>query len=184
MPLCVLTVPSLCLARNCVARPAKVAVVIHSSTGAVRQQAESVAEGLRSVGNIDVSVYRVPTTKKPESASMSDLPLASPDQLTEMDGIVLGMPTYAGALCEEMKTFLDKAAAAWPAGSCNGKVGAAFVIPEIPMSPSPTQRQDPGLGMLQSALLAHGMAIAANPPDASPNGAPPVLVVAVGSESL
>lgn len=89
----------------------KILVVYHSETGNTEKMAEAVAKGAKEVGGINVEVKKVEET--------------SNEDLLEVDGIVIGSPTYFGQMSAVMKDFIDRSYPdVW--GKLEGKVGAAF----------------------------------------------------------
>src|SRR5437763_14973271 len=110
---------------------AKVLVLYYSSYGHIEQMANAVAEGARGAG-ATVDIRRVPETAPEEVARNAhftpDQPaaLASVDELTGYDAIIIGAPTRYGRMPSQMAAFLDQTGGLWARGALNGKVGAAF----------------------------------------------------------
>jgi len=110
---------------------AKVLVLYYSSYGHIETMAHAVAEGARSAG-ASVDVKRVPETAPLEIAKAAyfkleqKAPIASIEDLSNYDAIIIGCPTRFGRMPSQMASFLDQAGGLWMRGALNGKVGGAF----------------------------------------------------------
>jgi NAD(P)H dehydrogenase (quinone) len=110
---------------------AKVLVLYYSSYGHMETMANAIAEGARSAG-ATVDIKRVPETVSPEMAKASHFkleqkaPLATIEELTNYDAIIVGTPTRFGRVSSQMASFLDQAGGLWMRGALHGKVGGAF----------------------------------------------------------
>ncbi|WP_136652093.1 NAD(P)H:quinone oxidoreductase [Paracoccus aeridis] len=110
---------------------AKVLVLYHSTYGHTEAMAEAVAEGARSAG-ADVDIRRVPETVPEDVARSSGYkmdqkaPIATVQELTNYDAIIVGAGTRFGRLPSQMAAFWDTAGGLWATGALNGKVGGAF----------------------------------------------------------
>lgn len=116
---------------------AKILIIYFSETGNTEKMAYAVAEGVREEGV-------EPQVKKVQEASVDDL--------LDVDGIVIGSPTYFGAMAAEMKSFLDKSVVHFK--RLAGKVGGAFASSALLGGGNETTV----LAVLQ-ALLIHGMIV-------------------------
>lgn len=141
----------------------KILVLYYSSYGHVETMAHNIAEGVRAAG-VDAVVKRVPELVPEEAARANhfkleqDAPIASPAELAEYDGIIVGAPTRFGRLPAQMANFWDQTGGLWANGQLIGKVGAVFTS-------SATQHggQETTLYSLMSNLLHHGMVISGLP---------------------
>jgi NAD(P)H dehydrogenase (quinone) len=115
---------------------AKVLVVYDSESGNTEKMAVAVAEGVKQVKNVDVTV------KKVKQASLDDL--------CTSDGIIMGSPTYYGQMSGKLKTFIDRSAKIH--GKLEGKVRAAFT------SGTATGAETTLLAILET-MLVHGMIV-------------------------
>jgi NAD(P)H dehydrogenase (quinone) len=110
---------------------AKVLVLYYSSYGHMETMANAIAEGARSAG-ATVDIKRVPETVSPEIAKASHFkleqkaPVATIEELTNYDAIIVGSPTRFGRMSSQMASFLDQAGGLWMRGALHGKVGGAF----------------------------------------------------------
>jgi len=86
----------------------KLLVLYDSQTGNTEKMADAVAEGARSVANVEVIVKY----------------FARPEELAEASAIVFGSPTYYHDMTLPIKQMLEEAAKARI--HLEGKIGAAF----------------------------------------------------------
>ncbi len=113
----------------------KVLVIYHSRTGRTEAMAKAIGDAIRAEG-VEVTCKRVEDTR--------------PDELLQVDAVVIGSPTYYGTMAAEVKRFLDESVRHH--GKLDGKVGAAFA------SAGTTGQETTVLSILE-ALLIHGMVI-------------------------
>ncbi len=114
----------------------KVLIVYYSMYGHVYKMANAVAEGVRSVGNVDVKIRRVPETLPKDVLEkmgavdaqklQADVPVCTIDELGEADAIIFGAPTRFGNMCGQMRQFLDATGQLWANGTLVGKAGSVF----------------------------------------------------------
>lgn len=89
---------------------AKVLVVYHSGTGNTKAMAQAVAQGVKEIPGVDV------TLKEAEQVSVGDL--------VDADALAFGSPTYFSYMAGVVKTIFDKA---YPSRSqLRGKPFVAF----------------------------------------------------------
>ena len=115
----------------------RVLVVYYSRSGHTEEMAQHVAEGVR-LGGAQVEVKSVAQT--------------SPEGLVAADGIIMGTPTYYGAMAADLKKLLDDSVTVH--GRLEGKVGGAFSSAANIGGGNETAI----LGILQ-AMIVHGMVI-------------------------
>jgi len=115
----------------------KILIIYFSQTGNTEKMAHAVADGVNEEGG----AYKV---KKVQEASVDDL--------LDVDGIVIGSPTYFGTMAAEMKSFLDHSVIHFK--KLKGKVGGAFASSALLGGGNETTV----LAILQ-ALLIHGMIV-------------------------
>ena len=137
---------------------AKVLVLYYSAYGHIETMAYAVAEGAKSAG-ADVTVKRVPELVSEEVAKASyykldqKAPIATVDELTEYDAIIVGAGTRFGTVASQMRNFWDQTGGLWFGGKLVGKVGSMFTS-------SATQhggQESTILGFVPT-FLHHGMA--------------------------
>lgn len=113
----------------------KVLIVYYSRTGNTERMANIIAEAIKE-NNVDVECKKVENTDLKE--------------LLDVDGIVIGSPTYYGTMAAEIKKFIDNSVTYH--GKLEGKVGGAFSSAAI------TGHETTVMSILE-ALLIHGMII-------------------------
>ncbi|MEZ2721832.1 NAD(P)H:quinone oxidoreductase [Paenalcaligenes hominis] len=110
---------------------AKVLVLYYSAYGHIETMAHAVAEGARAAG-AEVDIKRVPELVPPEVAQRSGYkldqaaPIATTQDLTHYDAIIVGTGTRFGRISSQMANFLDQCGGLWAQGALVGKVGGAF----------------------------------------------------------
>jgi len=117
----------------------KVLVVYYSRTGNTEAMAKSIADTI-ATENLDVECKKVENT--------------TPDELLDIDGLIIGSPTYYGTMAAEIKKFLDDSVKHH--GKLDGKVGAAFASAAV------TGHETTVISLLE-ALLIHGMIVQGDP---------------------
>lgn len=142
---------------------AKVLVLYYSAYGHIETMAQAVAEGVRSTGS-EAVVKRVPELVPEDVAKASHFkldqsaPIATVDELTEYDAIIVGAGTRFGTVASQMRNFWDQTGGLWAQGKLVGKVGSVFTS-------SATQhggQESTILGFIPT-LLHHGMAVVGLP---------------------
>ncbi|MEJ2242124.1 MAG: flavodoxin domain-containing protein [Candidatus Bathyarchaeota archaeon] len=86
----------------------QVLIVYYSQTGNTEKMARAIEEGAKTVAGIEVEVKY----------------FVKPEELVEVNGIILGMPTYYHDIGMDMKNLLEGVAK--EEINLKGKVGAAF----------------------------------------------------------
>lgn len=117
----------------------KVLVVYYSRSGNTEKMANLIAKSIEEE-NLEVKLKKVEDT--------------DPKELLEVDGVVIGSPTYYGTMAAEIKKFIDESVKYH--GKLDGKVGAAFASAAI------TGHETTCISILE-ALLIHGMIIQGDP---------------------
>jgi NAD(P)H dehydrogenase (quinone) len=116
----------------------KVLVVYYSLYGHVLQLAQSVLAGVESVAGVEPVLRRVqefPEVERdmanhPHALAVWErqkvIPVCTPEDLKEADGIVFGTPTRYGNMIAQMKRLFDSTAELWLAGIFEGKPAGVF----------------------------------------------------------
>lgn len=138
---------------------AKILVLYYSSYGHMERMAQAAAEGVREAG-AEVVIKRVPELVPHAIAEASHYKLdqaaeiATPQELVEYDGIILGTATRYGVMASQMKNFLDQTGGLWAKGALLNKVASVMVS-------TATQHggQELALMSTQWQLQHHGMII-------------------------
>ncbi|MDB5841796.1 MAG: wrbA [Herminiimonas sp.] len=146
----------------------RIQVVFYSMYGHIYKMAEAIAAGAREVPGADVTLYQVQelvpddvlekSGAKAARAAFAHIPLISPEQLANADGIIFGTPTRFGNMCAQMRNFLDQTGALWMSGGLIGKVGSVF-------SSTASQHggQETTLTSFHTTLIHQGMIIVGAP---------------------
>ncbi len=117
------------------AKKLNILVVFYSMTGNVAKLAKAVAEGAGSVRDTDVRIRQVeeliPKEKwndvmKEVKEELSDIPIATMDDLAWADGIAFGTPTRYGNMSAQMKEYIDSTGGLWQKGALENKVAGVF----------------------------------------------------------
>jgi len=142
----------------------KVLVLYYSMYGHIERMAEAVAEGVRSVDGVEVTIKRVPEILSEEQALAMGVKLdqragiATTDELADYDAIIFGTPTRFGNMTAQMRNFLDQTGKLWMGGLLIGKLGSVFTS-------TGTQHggQETTITSFHNTLLHHGMVIVGVP---------------------
>ena len=104
----------------------EILVLYYSRTGKVARLARLVARGIEEVDGMRARLRSVPpvatvveTAARPEPEEGA--PYATPADLRECAGLVLGSPTRFGNMAAPLKHFLDSTSAEWASGTLAGK---------------------------------------------------------------
>jgi NAD(P)H:quinone oxidoreductase type IV len=143
-------------------------IIFYSTYGHIYQMAEAVAEGARTVPDVEVTLSQVGEVisdkileqigAKAARAKFAHIPLATIDELVTADGLIFGTPTRFGNMCGQMRNFLDQAGGLWAQNKLVGKVGSVFCS-------TGTQHggQETTLTSFHNTLLHLGMIIVGTP---------------------
>jgi NAD(P)H dehydrogenase (quinone) len=111
-------------------------VVFYSMYGHIYRMSEAIAQGARSVKDVDVKILRVAELVPEEilvksgasehQKAFKHIPIAKPDDLLQADGIIFGTPTRFGNMCAQMRNFLDQTGGLWARDALVGKIGSVF----------------------------------------------------------
>ncbi|MDD5222429.1 MAG: NAD(P)H:quinone oxidoreductase type IV [bacterium] len=146
----------------------KINVIFHSLYGHIYRLAEAVAEGAGEVKGAQVGIFQVPETLSDEilkkmnaleaMKTFAQVPIATLDQLADVDAVIFGTPTRYGMMTAQMRAFLDQTGGLWVKGALIGKIGSVFTS-------SGTQHggQESTILSFHTTLLHHGMIIVGVP---------------------
>jgi len=111
----------------------KVYIVYYSMYGHIEKLARAMEEGAKSVEGVEVHLFQVPETLPQEvllkmgAPPKSEVPIITPAQLAEADGLLFGFPTRYGMMCAQFKAFLDATGGLWRTQALAGKPAGIFV---------------------------------------------------------
>jgi NAD(P)H dehydrogenase (quinone) len=114
----------------------KVQVIFYSMYGHIYKIAEAVTAGVREVPGVEVSLYQVPervpdavlerSGAKKARDTFAHIPIATVNQLPDVDAIIFGTPTRFGNMAAQMRDFLDQCGGLWVRNALVDKVGSVF----------------------------------------------------------
>jgi NAD(P)H dehydrogenase (quinone) len=114
----------------------KILVLYYSFTGNVYRMAQLVAEGVKE-GEGEPVIKTVPELAPSEviegfdlakraKAEQAHVPIATPEELKDYDGIIIGTPTRFGNMASQMRNFWDQTGNLWLEGVLIGKPAGVF----------------------------------------------------------
>ena len=115
----------------------RVLLLFDSRGGLTEQLAEAVAEGVRSVPNVELRYRRLDD--------------AEPAELLGIDGLIIGSPNWSG-MTGKLKDWFDHSGDLWETGELAGKAGACFTA-----GWSRSGGTEATLLQLLHLILSHGM---------------------------
>ena len=96
----------------------KIVTLYHSGYGHTKRMAESVAEGIATIANVDGQILAIDAD--------GNLPADAFETLKSADAIVFGSPTYMGSVSWQFKKFADASSKAWFTMDWKDKIAAGF----------------------------------------------------------
>jgi len=132
-------------------------VLYYSSTGATRDLARLIAEGIESVPGVNARLRTVPPVSTVCESSEPTVPTQGApyveySDLEECIGLALGCPTRFGNMAAPMKYFWDGSSTQWLSGALIGKPACVFTS-----TGSMHGGQETTLLTMMIPLLHHGM---------------------------
>ncbi|NQY26914.1 MAG: NAD(P)H:quinone oxidoreductase [Piscirickettsiaceae bacterium] len=134
-------------------------VLYYSQSGHVHDMAEQIARGVERADGCSARVRTVPAISAVSEAIEDDIPAqghlyATPDDLKQCSGLVMGSPTRFGNMAAPLKYFIDQSSDVWLSGSLIGKPAAVFTS-----TGSLHGGQESTLLSMMLPLMHHGMLI-------------------------
>jgi len=135
----------------------RIAIITYSMYGHINILADAVKEGIESAGG-SATRYQIAETlpqevlTKMHAPAKTDLPIATPETLTEYDAYLFGIPTRYGNFPAQWKTFWDATGQLWASGALAGKYAGVFIS-----NSSPGGGQESTAIAVQSTLAHHGI---------------------------
>jgi NAD(P)H dehydrogenase (quinone) len=132
-------------------------VLYYSVHGHVEEMARHVAHGVDKVEGTEARLRTVPTIasaaeQRGQPIPDTGPPYATPADLEQCAGLILGSPTRFGNMAAALKYFLDGTSAQWISGALRDKPAAVFTA-----SSSLHGGQETTLISMLLPLLHHGM---------------------------
>ena len=142
---------------------ADILVVYCSTNGATEALAREVCEGVDSVAGMASRLRTVPAVSAVSDATAAAVPpsgppYATPQDLVECAGLVMGSPTRFGNMDAALKYFVDSTISEWVSGAAVGKPAGVFTS-----SSSLHGGQESTLLTMAVPLLHHGMLLVGIP---------------------
>jgi NAD(P)H dehydrogenase (quinone) len=114
----------------------KILILFYSAYGHIYEMARAVAEGVKEVKGAEPVLMRVPEILSAEMLEktgiaaaqkpMSQIPVATIQDLANADAVIFGTPTRFGNMCGQMRAFLDSTGPLWATDALVGKVASVF----------------------------------------------------------
>ncbi|KAK6149818.1 hypothetical protein DH2020_017343 [Rehmannia glutinosa] len=110
----------------------KVYIIYYSTYGHVEKLAQEIKKGAESVQGVEAKLWQVPETLSDEilgkmgAPPKSDVPIITPNELVEADGIIFGFPTRFGMMAAQFKAFFDSTGGLWRTQALAGKPAGIF----------------------------------------------------------
>lgn len=141
----------------------EILVLYYSRSGATEALARAVADGIDRTAGAAARMRTVPavsavTEATEDAVPASGPPYATPDDLRECGGIVMGSPTRFGNMAAPLKYFLDGTSTEWLSGVLAGKPAGVFTS-----TATLHGGQESTLLSMMVPLLHHGMLIVGLP---------------------
>lgn len=142
---------------------ADILVLYYSRKGATEALAREVCNGVDAVAGMSARLRTVPEISAVTEATepgvpASGPPFATPSDLAECAGLVMGSPTNFGNMSASLKYFLDDTVSEWFEGAAVGKPAGVFAS-----TSSLHGGQETTLISMALPLLHHGMLLVGLP---------------------
>ncbi|MCP5089321.1 MAG: NAD(P)H:quinone oxidoreductase [Gammaproteobacteria bacterium] len=142
---------------------AEILVVYYSHKRATEALAREVCQGIDAVRGMAARLRTVPEVSAVHTAVEDEIPLsgppfATPSDIAECAGLIMGSPTNFGNMSAPLKYFLDGTIGEWFGGAAVGKPAGVFAS-----TSSLHGGQESTLLSMMLPLLHHGMLIVGIP---------------------
>ncbi|XP_076927831.1 NAD(P)H dehydrogenase (quinone) FQR1-like [Bidens hawaiensis] len=113
----------------------RIFIIFYSMYGHVETLANNIKTGIEEIEGVEGVLFRVPETlsfetltamKVPEKGD-DGIPVISPEELVEADGLLFGFPTRYGCMSAQMKAFFDSTGGLWREQRLAGVPAGFFV---------------------------------------------------------
>ncbi|MCG8433028.1 MAG: NAD(P)H:quinone oxidoreductase [Gammaproteobacteria bacterium] len=141
----------------------EILVLFYSRHGATAEMANYVCRGIEDVNGMQARLRSVPPVSTVCEAVQNDIPdsgppYATPKDLEECAGLILGSPTRFGNMAAPLKYFIDSTSAIWINGGLSGKPAGVFTS-----TASLHGGQETTLLSMMLPLFHHGMILVGLP---------------------
>ncbi|CAK9017422.1 unnamed protein product [Durusdinium trenchii] len=123
-----------------VTRKCKVGIVYYTTYGHVKKMVDKIAQAMEAEG-VEVRKYQAKETLPegvlkamgaPPKSSDKVIEHSNIEELAELDGIMMGLPTRFGQPAAQIKNFWDATGGLWQGGKLVGKLASSFVSTGTP----------------------------------------------------
>lgn len=137
-------------------------VLYYSVHGMTEALAREVCTGVDSVKGMASRLRTVPkvstvTERVEDAIPDSGPPFATPADLVECSGLLLGSPTRFGNMAAALKYFLDGTASEWLSGAASGKPAGLFTSTSTLHGGNETTLLTMGIPLLHHGMLITGI---------------------------
>ncbi len=134
-----------------------VLVLYYSRGGTTAKMAQSIAQGIEKVGNIEARIRTVAPISSCCEATEASIPengaiYANEDDLKNCAGLIMGSPTRFGNMAAPLKYFIDSTSNLWMTGKLVNKPAGVFTA-----TSSLHGGQETTLMSMALPLIHHGM---------------------------
>lgn len=138
-------------------------VLYYSRHGSVARMAQQIAHGIESIHNCEAKIRCVaevsPVIEKTATeVPASGPPYATPEDLKNCAGLIMGSPSYFGNIAAPLKYFLEQSSSLWLSGTLIGKPAGVFTA-----TSSLHGGQESILLSMMIPLFHHGMILSGIP---------------------
>ncbi|KAK6124025.1 hypothetical protein DH2020_042241 [Rehmannia glutinosa] len=123
----------------------KVYIIYYSTYGHVEKLAQEIKKGAESVQGVEAKLWQMGAPPK------SDVPVITPNELVEADGIIFGFPTRFGMMAAQFKAFFDSTGGLWRTQALAGKPAGIFTALDLKVVDKKLQR-----GMFEMEMIKGG----------------------------
>jgi len=146
----------------------KIAVIYYSMYGNTYMMANGICKGVDDAGG-EALLMTVPELMpgdlaeadaniKKAKALQKGVRIARPEDLEDVDGVIMGSPTRFGNMCSQMRNFWDQTGGLWMKGALINKPGGVFCC-----TATYHGGQETTLVSMMFTLLHHGMIVVGVP---------------------
>lgn len=131
----------------------KILVLFHSKTAGTLKIAREIAAGIESVQNAKAVLKRTPPLDPVNEDLFQGIPIASPSELSDYDGIAFGSPVYFGNVSSSLSHFMEGTLDLWTAKSLVNIPGTVFI------SAGSGRGKELASTSFSNTLASHGMIV-------------------------
>ena len=103
----------------------KIAIIYHSVTGTTKALANAIRSGIETSASLDILDFEITPKDIVEGRYTNNDVL---NQLSNVDAMIFGSPTYMGCVSAQFKAFADATGELWAEQAWSNKIAAGFTI--------------------------------------------------------